>query len=177
MARWIIDPDHTVAAFAVRHFMVTDVHGQFNGINGTINFDPPDLTSLSAEVTIGSSVMTTGIPKRDGHLKSPDFLDVEKFPEIRFRSGGVELTGLNGCKLNGTLAIRGIERPVVLDVECLGPIKSPWGETTLGFKASTSINREDFGMTWNEKMEKGGFVVGREVRITLDAEADLAEEG
>lgn len=177
MARWIIDPDHTVAAFAVRHFMVIDVRGQFNGINGTINFDPPDLLSLSAEVSINTPVMTTGIPKRDEHLKSPDFLNVEKFPEMKFKSGGVEITGINCCKLHGTLAIRGIEKPVVLDVEYLGPIKSPWGETTLGFKASALINREDFGMFWNEKMENNGFVVGREVRITLDAEADLAEEG
>jgi polyisoprenoid-binding protein YceI len=177
MARWIIDPDHTVAAFAVRHFMVTDVHGQFNSISGTIYFDPPDLKSLSAEVTIHASVMTTGITKRNEHLKSADFLEVEKFPEIKFNSGAVELTGLNSCKLHGTLFIRGLERPVVLDAECLGPISSPWGETTLGFRASTSVNREDFGMTWNVKMEKGGFVAGREVRITLCAEADLAEEG
>jgi polyisoprenoid-binding protein YceI len=177
MARWIIDPDHTVAAFAVRHFMVTDVHGQFNSINGTIYFDPPDLTSLSAEVIIHASVMTTGITKRNEHLMSPDFLEVAKFPEIRFKSGSVEFTGLNSCKLLGTLSIRGIERHAVLDAEYLGPINSPWGETTLGFRASTSINREDFGMTWNVKMEKGGFVAGREVRITLCAEADLAEGG
>jgi len=177
MARWIIDPDHTVAAFAVRHFMIADVRGQFNGVSGTIYFDPPDLRTLKAEVVINSSVMTTGVEKRNEHLKSQDFLLVGEFPEMAFKSSGVELTGLNSCKVHGSLRIRGIEGPVVLHAEYLGPVRSPWEETTVGFKATTTINREDFGMTWNVKMENGGLVAGKDVHITLHAEADLVEEG
>jgi polyisoprenoid-binding protein YceI len=176
MAKWTIDPDHTVAAFSVRHFMVADVLGQFNRIGGTIRFDPPDLTTLSVEVSIDLSVMTTGVQKRDAHLKSVDFLDVAKFPEMTFKSSRVELTGINGFKVYGDLTIRGISKPAVLDAEYLGPIKSPWGETCIGVRATTVINREDYGMTWNEKMENNGVVVGREVRITINAEADLSED-
>jgi len=176
MAKWTIDPDHSVAALRVRHFMIADVRGQFNKLSGTIYFDPPDLTSVSVEVAIDASVMTTGIIKRDEHLQGPDFLDTAKFPEISFRSTKVEITGLTSCKVAGELTVRGITKPVVLDAEYLGPVKSPWGETSIGIRATATVNREDFGMTWNEPMENNGFVVGRDVHLTLHIEADLAED-
>lgn len=176
MAKWIIDPDHTVAAFIVRHFMITDVRGQFNRISGTINYDISDLTSLSVEVAIDASAMTTGIAKRDEHLKSQDFLYVEKFPNITFKSGKVELTGINSCKVHGDLTMRGVTKPAVLDAEFLGPIKSPWGETCIGVSARTEINRVDFGASWHEPMENNGVVAGENVHIILHAEADLKEE-
>jgi polyisoprenoid-binding protein YceI len=173
MSKWVIDSDHTVAAFKVTHFMVADVHGQFNKISGTIHFDPPDLTTFSVDVSIDTSVMTTGIEKRDAHLKSRDFLDVANFPDMTFKSNRVELTGLNRFNVNGELTIRGISKPAVLDAEYLGPIKSPWGETTIGIRAATTIDRFDYGEMWNEKLENNGVVAGRYVHITLNAEADL----
>lgn len=177
MARWNIDNDHSVAAFVVRHFMVTDVRGQFNGISGTIHYNPPDLTSLSVEVKINASSISTGIAKRDEHLKSEDFLYVKEFPEIVFRSREIELTGINSCIVRGELTIRGVTKPVALAAEFLGPIKSPWGETCIGVKATTSINREDFGASWYVAMDNNGFVAGKEVYIELNVEADLAQEG
>jgi polyisoprenoid-binding protein YceI len=174
MAKWIIDSDHSVAAFAVKHFMIADVHGQFNKISGTINFDPPDLTTFSVEASIDTSVMTTGVEKRNAHIKSPDFLDADGFPEMTFKSTRVELTALNGFRVHGELTIRGITKPVVFDAEYLGPMKSPWGETTLGLRATTTIDRGEYGVMWNEKVENNGVVASWDVRITLNVEADLS---
>ncbi len=173
MAKWVIDPDHSVAMFAIRHLMIANVHGHFNKIEGTIYFDPANITLASVEATIDVASICTGIKKRDDHLRSPDFFDVEKYPKILFKSMEVgKITGNNHFKLNGNLTIRGVTRPVTLEVEYAGPIKSPFGATSLGFSVTTIINREDFGMTWNETME-GGVMVGRDVEITLDVETDL----
>ncbi len=176
MAKWVIDSDHTVAAFAVSHFMVADVHGQFNKITGFILFDPPDMTHLSMEVTLEVAGIYTGIKKRDDHLRSADFFDEEKCPNITFKSAAVKKTGFNSFKVTGDLTIHGITKPVTFDVEYSGPVKSPYGETSIGFTATTEIDREDFGMTWNVPMGNEGFIVGKEVRLTLDMEADLAAE-
>lgn len=175
MVKWVIDPDHSVAGFVVRHLMIANVHGHFSKIVGTIYFDPSDITHSSAEATIDVASICTGIQKRDDHLRSPDFFDIEKHPKITFKSTKFEITGSNRCKVNGDLAIRGITRPVTLEVEYFGPVKSPYGATSLGFSATTKIKREDYGMTWNEAMEGGGVMVGRDVQITLDVEADLTE--
>ncbi|MCL5022139.1 MAG: YceI family protein [Nitrospirae bacterium] len=177
MAKWIIDPDHSVATFTVRHMMVTDVHGQFNKISGTISFDPADPVHSSAEAEIDVSGIWTGISKRDEHLRSPDFFDVGKYPKITFTSTRAE--GIEGrhFKLFGDLMIHGVTRQVVLHMEYAGPVKgTEEGEIIIGFTAAVGINREDYGMTWNVALvEKGGVVVGREVRIALDIEADPAE--
>jgi polyisoprenoid-binding protein YceI len=155
--------------------MVANVRGQFNRISGTIYFDPDDMANSSVEVFIDASGIYTGIQKRDDHLRSPDFLDVESYPQITFKSTNVETTRENGFRANGNLSIRGINRTVTLDAEYNGPEKSPYGETSMGFTATTHVDRGEYNMTWNVLLESGGVMVGKEVLITLDAEADLTE--
>lgn len=174
MAKWIIDPDHSVAAFSVRHMMVTNVRGQFNKISGTIHFDPADVGRSSIEAEIEVSGLWTGIKKRDEHLRSPDFFDVVIYPKIIFKSIRVESIDGKRFKVFGDLVMHGITRPVIMNAEYFGPVKGTEGETTMGFSAVTRVNREDFGMTLNYPLEGGGFVVGKDVEITLDVEADLS---
>ncbi|HZV45885.1 MAG TPA: YceI family protein [Thermodesulfovibrionales bacterium] len=176
MSKWIVDPDHSVAAFVVRHMMVANVRGQFNKISGTINFDPDDVAKSSVEVVIDASGIYTGIPKRDDHLRSPDFLDVEKFPHILFKSAYVAGAGENRLRITGQLTIHGITKQVTLEADCTGPEKSPYGETSRGFTASVSINREDYNIMWNEPLGSGGVMVGKEILITLEIEADLQDK-
>ena len=177
MAKWNIDSDHSVAGFEVRHMKVATVRGQFNTIKGTLDFDPDNPARSSVEATIDISGLTTGNKTRDDHLRSPDFLDVERYPAMTFRSTAVEITGTNRFKLLGDLTIHGITRPVTMDVEFFGPLKAPFGgETTMGFAATAAISRFDFKVKWNELMEDGGLIAGKEVRIMLDLEADMVEE-
>jgi polyisoprenoid-binding protein YceI len=175
MTKWIIDPDHSVASFVVCHMMVANVRGQFNRISGTIHFDPDNMANSSVEVVIDASGIYTGIQKRDDHLCSSDFLDAERYPQITFKSTNVETTREKGFRVTGDLSIHGISHLVTLDAEYNGPEKSPYGETSMGFTAITRINRGDYGMIWNVLLESGGVMVGKEVLITLDAEADLTE--
>jgi polyisoprenoid-binding protein YceI len=177
MANWEIDPDHSVAAFTARHFMITLVRGQFNKISGFIQFDPDNPTQGSVEAVIAAAGVHTGIPKRDEHLRSSDFLDVDHFPAITFKSSGIEAIGVNLFKVEGDLTIRGKTRSVTLDMEYLGQVKSPFDEdVTIGFSASTRINRFDFDVNWNYEMEKGGLVAGKELFLHLEVEADLKPE-
>lgn len=173
MARWIIDPDHSVASFVVRHMMVTNVRGQFNRIQGTISFESGDIGNSSVEVVIDASGIYTGIQKRDDHLRSPDFLDVEKYPHIHFKSTEVAGAGGNQFRISGKLTIHGITKQTTLIAEFTGPEKSPYGETSVGFTAHCSVNREDYNIIWNVLLENGGVMVGREIEIVLDVEADL----
>jgi len=175
MKTWIIDSDHTVAAFRVRHMMVANVHGQFNKVSGTIHFDPADIARSSVEVSIDASSIYTGIPKRDEHLRSEDFLDAGNHPYITFKSTRAESAGSNRFKVTGDLAIRGITQQVTLEAEYFGPVKDPFDENgmSMGFVASVAIDREDYKMTWNVAMESSGVVVGKEVKVTLEVEADL----
>jgi polyisoprenoid-binding protein YceI len=177
MTKWAIDPDHSAAAFSIRHLMITNVRGHFGKIAGTILFDRSNVTNSSVEVTIDATSICTGIKKRDDHLKSLEFFDVEKYPEITFKSKAVEITGSNRCKVYGDLTIHGVNHPVTLKVEYFGPVKSPFGATSMGFTAKAVVNREDFGLTWNVPMEEGGgLMVGKEVKIVLEIETDLAAE-
>jgi polyisoprenoid-binding protein YceI len=174
MKKWAIDSDHFVARFSVRHFMIANVEGLFTKMTGVIQVDPPDLTSLSAEAEIDVKSLTTGHAERDEHLLSPDYFDAEKYPKISFKSTRVEAAGGNRAKVTGDLVIRGIRKPVTLDSEFFGPVKSPFsGTTCIGFSAAGKINREDFGMTWNAAMEGGGVVTARDVHIHMEVEADL----
>jgi len=178
MAKWILDPDHTVAEFTARHMMVTWVHGQFNKIKGTLSFDPSNVAASSLEAEIDTSVLYTGVERRDNHLRSSDFLDAEKYPTITFKSTRVEPAGLDHAWIHGDLTIHGVTRPVTLDVRWAGPTRfDDEGKiyTTFGFRGETKINREDFGMVWNMEIEHGGFMVGKHVYITLNSEADLVE--
>jgi polyisoprenoid-binding protein YceI len=176
MSTWTIDPDHSVAAFAVKHLKVAYIRGQFNKISGTIVFDPADITKAAADATIDAASLITGIRKRDDHVMSADFIETPAFPFITFRSTKVEGAGGNRAKMTGDLTIRGITKPVTLDVEYAGPVKSPFGgEITMGFSASTVIDRFAYGVSWNEIMEDGGFMIDKDVKITIDIEADLKE--
>ena len=174
MAKWIIDPDHSVAAFVVRHMMVTNVRGQFNKVTGEIHFDASDIENSSVKAAIDVSGIYTGIQKRDDHLRSADFFDAASYPHIIFRSEKVKVTRTKHFSVIGNLTIRGTTKSVTLDVEYTEPEKSPYGETSIGFAATAKINREDFGVMWNETLESGGFMAGKEVQILLDIEADLA---
>ncbi|OPY82025.1 MAG: hypothetical protein A4E65_00953 [Syntrophorhabdus sp. PtaU1.Bin153] len=179
MPRWKLDPDHTVAEFTVRHMMVTWVHGQFNRISGTLVFDPADTAASSVQVEIDTAGLYTGVERRDTHLRSPDFFDVEKYPRITFRSTHVAPAGLDHAKVTGNLTIRDVTRPVTLDVRWAGPssfVDDNETFTTYGFRAKTEVNREDFGMMWNMEMENKGFMVGKHIFITLHSEADLISE-
>ena len=176
MSKWVIDPDHSVAAFSIRHMTVAFVHGQMNDVSGIIHFDPDIVDSMDIEFEIGASSILTGIGKRNDHLKSADFFDLENFPKISFKSNKVTKAGLNKYAVSGDLAIHGVTKAITLDVEFVGPVKSPFGETTIGLTGKTVLNREDFGMSWNEPLESGGFMVGKEVKISVNLEADLMND-
>ena len=177
MGKWIIDPDHTVAAFSVRHMMVANVRGQFNKITGFIEMDSDNKEIIGIEAHIQADGIWTGIKKRDDHLRSPDFFDVEKYPEIIFRSSEIKGNLEKGIHVTGDLTIRGITRPVSSEVRYEGCVKSPFGvEITIGLSTVIDINRGYFGMIWNETLENGGFVVGKQAHVFIDAEADLSNE-
>ncbi len=174
MKKWSIDQDHAVARFSVRHFMIASVEGLFSRMTGIILFDPPDLTQLSVEAEIEVKSLTTGHQERDEHLLSADYFDAEKNPKILFKSTGVEISGENQGRMTGDLTIRGLQKPISLDFDFFGPVKSPFsGLTCIGFSATGKLNREDYGMISNIPME-GGFVIGKEVLIHMEIEADLA---
>jgi polyisoprenoid-binding protein YceI len=151
MPVWKFDPGHSAAEFSARHMMITTVRGGFRNVTGTLNYNPEVPANSSVEATIETAQMTsTGLADRDNHLTSADFLDVENFPTITFKSTKVE-PNADGtqAKVTGDLTVRGVTRPVTLDVELLGRVKSPFGDERIGFHATTKINREDFGLTWN----------------------------
>jgi polyisoprenoid-binding protein YceI len=175
MPIWNIDPDHSVAAFTIEHMMIAKVHGQFNKITGTIQFDPENIADTSIEFEIDVDSIITGVKKRDDHLKSSDFFYQEKYPKIIFKSSKAERSGFNRCKVSGDLTIHGVTKQVTVDVEFFGSVKSPFGETSMGFTAKTILNREDFEIKWNEQMENDGFMIGKDVQIFVDLEADLVE--
>ncbi len=175
MPQWNIDPDHSVAAFTIQHMMIAHVHGQFNKISGTIQFDPADIAKTSIEIQIDLSTIFTGIQKRDDHLKSQDFFHIEKYPTISYKSTKVERMGFNSCKTTGDVTIHGVRKSIMVDMEFFGSVKSPFGETSMGFTAKTRLNREDFDIKWNQSMENGGFMVGKDVHIFVEIEADLVQ--
>ena len=163
----------------MRHMMVTYVRGHFKNVHGTLDFDPGFPAASHVEVVIDTRGLWSGEPDRDAHLKSPDFLDVGRFPEITFRGSQVRLRGPTEAVVTGDLTIRGITRPVELQVRYLGQWMTPWWadgidkgpKTRAGFLATTQFNRHDFGVSWNNPLDQGGFVVGDDVAVTIDAEA------
>ncbi|MCS6872865.1 MAG: YceI family protein [Anaerolineae bacterium] len=175
MATWHLDAAHSSANFAVRHMMITTVRGSFNIKDGKIIFDPANPAAASVEATLDVASVNTGVPDRDNHLRSADFFDAANYPTITFKSTAVKPTGENTAEIAGDLTIRGTTRPVVLKAEFLGQGKGIDGKTRAGFTASTKINREDWGLTWNMVLEAGGLLVGKDVTIELDVEAVLAE--
>ena len=168
---WTLDPAHTLVEFAAKHLMITTVKGRFTGVSGTIHMDETDPTASSVEAVIDAASIDTRTDQRDAHLKSADFLEVARYPQITFRSTRVERAGDAHYRVTGDLTIHGVTKPVVLDVHDEGRTKDPWGGERAGFSATTRIDRRDFGLTWSQVVESGGLVVGNEIRITLEVEA------
>ena len=167
---WEIDPAHTRAHFSVKHLMVSTVRGQFKSVTGTVTLDEADLTRSRVQVEIDAGSIETGEPKRDGHLRSPDFFDVEKFPKITFHSTRIERSG-DEFKVTGDLTMHGVTRPTTLLVESLSaPTKSPFGSVVRGVSATGKLNRKDWSLAWNAPLETGGVLVGEEVKLQIDAE-------
>lgn len=173
MAVYKLDPGHTAADFSARHMMITTVRGGFRNVTGTLVFDAQNPENSSVEAVIDTTTLTsTGLQQRDDHLRSADFFDIDNHKTITFKSTKVAPYDNNTrAKVTGDLTIRNVTKPVTLDVEFLGENKSPWGTTNVGFTAITKINREDWGLNWNLALEAGGWLVGKDINLTIDAEA------
>jgi polyisoprenoid-binding protein YceI len=170
VGHWTVDEHHSTVEFVARHLMVTKVRGRFADYDATIDIAEQPADSR-VDVTIRAASITTGDEGRDGHLVSADFLDVEQHPTLTFHSTGVRPSGASNWRVDGDLTIHGVTRPTVLDVEFGGVASDPWGNTKAFFSASTEIDREDFGLTWNQPLAGGGVLVGKKVRIELEIQA------
>jgi polyisoprenoid-binding protein YceI len=167
---WKIDPAHSSATFTVKHMMVSNVPGRFGKVEGTIVYDGKNIAGVKAEATIDASSITTDNEKRDAHLKSPDFFDTTSFPTITFKSKRAEAVGNGKFKLIGDLTMRGKTKEVVLDVEGPTDPVTVQNSQRIGATATTTLNRQDFGVSWSRTMDGGGFVVGDQVKVTLELE-------
>ncbi|MCS6818199.1 MAG: YceI family protein [Blastocatellia bacterium] len=167
---FVIDPVHSSIEFSVRHMMVTNVRGRFREFSGTIVYDEKDITKSSVRVTIKTASIDTGNADRDNHLRSPDFFDAAKYPEITFVSTRIEKRGDDYVCI-GTLTMRGVSREVAIPFRILGVVRDPRGNTRLGVEAGLTINRLDYGVSWSRALEGGGLVVGNDVKIELNVQA------
>ena len=165
-----LDPAHTRVGFVVRHLMINKVRGGFGQVAGEVAIAENPLES-SVHATIQAASIDTGVADRDTHLRSADFLDVETYPTLEFRSTGVSARSGNEFVVDGDLTVRGTTRPVQLKLEFEGVARSPWGQEVVGFTATTEIDREEFGLTWNQALETGGVLVGKQIKIEIEAEA------
>lgn len=168
---WDIDTAHSSLGFSVRHLVISNVHGRFDRWSGSLRFDEGRPERSQVEARIESASIDTHEAERDVHLRSADFLDAGRYPVITFRSTGIETIETDRYQLAGDLAIAGVSRRVVLEVETRGRAKDAWGGERYGFSAKTTIDRRDFGLVWNEALEAGGFVVGEKVEINIEIEA------
>jgi polyisoprenoid-binding protein YceI len=167
--QWLIDASHSNAGFTVKHMMITNVRGEFTKLEGKVSWDPSKPEATQIEAVIDVSSISTREEKRDGHLKSPDFFDVEKFPKITFKSKSVKAKSTDELSVTGDLSIHGVTKEVVLEVDGpSAPSTDPFGNVRVGATASTKIKREDFGLVWNAALEAGGVLVGNDVKITID---------
>lgn len=167
---WKIDPAHSAAEFSIRHLGISNVHGHFGGVNGAIMLDPADLTKASVNATVDVTTVDTGVPQRDGHLKSPDFFDTAKYPTMTFASKSVTKTG-DGYSVAGDLTMHGVTKPVVLQMEPSKEQSGMDGKPHRGFEATTIIHRQDYGLVWNGQVKSGDSVLGDDVKVTLEVEA------
>jgi polyisoprenoid-binding protein YceI len=168
---WEIDAAHSQATFAVRHMMISTVKGHFNVLSGNLHIDEQNPANSWVEAQVEAASIDTRDANRDGHLRSPDFFDAEKYPVITFKSSKVEHIDGNEYKVTGNLTIRDVTKPLVLKAEYTGQNKDPWGNTRAGLTATGKIDRTEFGMTFNTALETGGVMVGNEVKIEIDLEA------
>ena len=169
--RWEIDSSHSSVHFSVRHLVIAKVRGSFGRWSGTVQVPDGDFSKATVDVTIDASSIDTGVAQRDAHLKSADFFDVAEYPELRFVGKRVQPRSGDDIDLVGDLTIKGITREVSLRVEQLGQAKDPWGNLRAAFSAKTSIDRKDFGLTWNQVLETGGVVVGDRIEIEAEIQA------
>jgi len=168
---WKLDPAHSLAEFKIKHMMISNVKGRFTGLSGTLNLDETDYTHSTVEASIEVATVKTGDDQRDGHLKSADFFDAEKFPAITFKSTNIDSKGGADYEVTGDFTLHGVTKPVVFAVEDVSqPSKDPWGNQRIGLSATTKINRKDFGLTWNSALETGGVLVGEDVTISLEVQ-------
>jgi polyisoprenoid-binding protein YceI len=168
---WNLDPAHSAAEFKVKHMMISNVKGKFSGLTGKLTLNESDISKSSVEASIPVATLNTGDEQRDGHLKSGDFFDAEKFPAMTFKSTRVVANGSGEGKVTGDLTVHGVTKQVTFEVEGpSAPGKDPWGNTRIGLSATTKINRKDFGLVWNAALETGGVLVGEDVTITLDVQ-------
>ena len=167
---WKLDPAHTIVEFSAKHLMITTVKGRIPDVKGTIYIDEKNPKNSSVEATLNAASLDTRTEQRDQHLRSADFLEVENYPEIKFRSTRIQGEG-ESFKVTGDLTIRDVTKPITLDVELEGRTKDPWGGERVGFSAKGKIDRRDFGLTWNQVLEAGGVVVGNDIKINLEVQA------
>ena len=165
-----IDPAHSFLEFSGRHMMVSTYKGRFTGVTGTIVLDLANPAESSVEAVVDAATVYTGSDQRDGHLKSPDFLDIANHPTLSFKSTQVEPDGPDSAKVTGDLTIRGTTRPITFEVEFFGLEKNPWGAHVAGFEAKSSFNRKDFGLAWNAPLESGGVLVADTVKVLIHVE-------
>jgi polyisoprenoid-binding protein YceI len=171
VSTWNLDPAHSVADFKVRHMMISNVKGGFSGMSGTLKLDETDYTHSQVEVSIPVATLNTGDAQRDGHVKSADFFDAEKYPAITFKSTNIDSSGGADYAVAGDLTIHGVTKAVTLNVEDVSqPSSDPWGNQRIGLSATTKINRNDFGLAWNSALNTGGVLVGEEVTISLEVQ-------
>ena len=173
---WQIDPVHSCIHFSIRHFVISRIHGRFTKWGGAIHFDEEAPASSTVDIHIDANSIDTNDPNRDGHLKGADFFDTARFPEMTFKSTKVEPAGANHYRVTGDFTLRGITQPVTLDVEHGGQVKDPWGNNRGGFSVTGSIDRKDFGLTFNAALEGGGLALGDTVHFSIDAEAVKAAQ-
>jgi polyisoprenoid-binding protein YceI len=166
---WAVDAAHTQAGFSVRHLMIANVKGRFTDIKGTATY-VPEAKRANVHVSINAASIDTGEARRDEHLRSADFFDVERHPTLEFRGGRVDGHPDSKFALHGELTIRGVTKPVTLYVVNEGRAQDPWGTERVGYTATATINRKDFGLEWNMALEAGGVLVGDEIRITIETE-------
>ncbi len=166
--KWAIDPTHSEIGFKVKHLMITNVHGEFRKFIAEVSSEEEDFTRSSVSVTIDAASILTNDDKRDAHLKSADFFDVEKYPELKFKETSFRKTADGNYKLRGILTIKEVSKEVAFEVEYGGIRKDPWGNEKAGFSLSGKINRRDFGLNWNAALESGGMLVSDEVKISAE---------
>ncbi len=173
---WKIDSAHSSIGFATKHMMITTVRGSLALADGSLEFDEQDPTRSRVEVQLDAASIDTGSAARDNHLRSADFLEADRYPRIIFRSTAIEPAGRGRFRLHGDLTIRDVTRPVTLDTRLEGVVPNPQGGRRAGFSATTTINRDDFGLTWNVALEQGGWLVSKEIKVEVELAAVQAEQ-
>ncbi len=169
-AVWNIDPAHSNVEFSVRHLMIATVRGRFADVQGAVTIDEDEPSRSNVDVTIKATSIDTRSEQRDTHLRSADFFDVEKYPEITFRSRKIEPRGDGEYKVTGDLTMHGVTKPVTLSATEEGRARDPWGNDRIAFSATAKLDRKEFGLQWNQALETGGVMVGDEIKISLDVE-------